>query len=125
MKTHCLTSLSRRALLVGFITAPTLTWAHSGHGPTRMSAEVRVGRVKDGAVKLVLTLVNTASTPTALLSITAKGAAPVVLPQPFEVAGFGTGELEITLDFQGEVPGRFTATLDFGDHGHRSVTVTL
>lgn len=117
------TRLTRRAMLCGLLLAPTMGLAHSGHGAARISAEATVIRRKGNTVKLVLRILNTGSRPIKLFKVTAEGAAPVTLGTPLEIAGFGEGNLMLSLEFHTAIPGIFTAHLDFGDHGQGPVTV--
>lgn len=115
--------LSRRAVLVGLVLVPGLSMAHGDHGPMRISIEAKVLRVRKGVATVRFSLANTASTPIELRGLTVEGAKVAPLAKPFEIGGFGVGEIKVEMEFGGAVPDLITATLDFRHHGKRSVRV--
>jgi len=123
MRTENYTMLSRRAVLAGLVLVPSLGMAHGDHGPRRIGIEAKVQRVRKGVATVRFSLANTASTPMELRGLSAEGAKVAPLAKPFEIGGFGVGEIKVEMDFGGAVPDVITVTLDFGHHGKRAVRV--
>ena len=123
MRTENNRMISRRAVLAGLVLVPSLGMAHGDHGPTRIGIEAKVLRVRKTVATMRFGMANTASTPIELRGLTVEGAKVAPLAKPFEIGGFGVGEIKVEMDFGETVPDFITATLDFGHHGKRSVRV--
>lgn len=123
MDKHSISPLTRRAFLAGLALVPTVALAHPGHGAAKITVDAQVLSSTSTTVTLVLQLLNLGSTPITLFGVGAKGADTVTLARPVEIAGFGGENVDVILTFQGEVPGIFTVTMDFGEHGQGPVVV--
>ena len=108
--------------MTGLVAVPSLGLAHEGHGAADIIADVTViGRTeKDLDLRIVLS--NRATHEITLMSIYAPGAD--TLDAIFQrIEPKSQASLELTLSFQNEIHGIFTAVLDFGEDGQGPVLV--
>ena len=115
--------ISRRSVVAGLLVIPVAGMTHQGHGAARIRAEAMVLSSKNNLLSLRLELANLASSPITLSAIRAEGAEDVVLKVPLEIKGYDTASFDVELHFQRQIPGVFTAHLDFGAHGQGPVLV--
>lgn len=113
---------TRRLFLAGLTVAPALVLAHEDHGSVDVIADADVLSVTGQTLTLALTMYNRGTHALTLFWLRAEGAATAeALFAPLEAGG--RTKIEITLHFDGPVPGIFTAVLDFGTDGQGPVLV--
>lgn len=80
-------------------------------------------RVNGRVISLRIALLNLGSTPVQLLGVGAENAADVVMPEPVVIDVYDEAVALVDLHFAQDIPGVFTAYLDFGEHGRGPVLV--
>lgn len=114
--------LTRRLFLGAALSLPTWALAHEDHGAADIIADAQVESFDGSALTLKLSIYNRSAHAVTLFSLIAPGAATVeALFLTIESSSFA--ETTATLRFEGEVPGIFTAILDFGEDGQGPVLV--
>ena len=114
--------LTRRGFIGAALAAPTLAFAHVGHGAADVVADAVVLDQTERQLRLKLVIYNLGEAALTLFGVIAPGAAPIeALFVSVPIAE--RTEVEVTLNFEAAVPGIFTAVLDFESEGQGPVLV--
>lgn len=109
--------------VVGASFAPTGAAAHDGHHLSHILADVAAVEAHGKIVGLELVLANQSQHRVTLKDILAPAAETAPMA-PLHIAPGEAQRVEVTLFFESNVPGIFTAVLDFGAAGQGPVLIT-
>lgn len=103
-------------------TVPTHSFAHEDHGAAQVAADATVIAQQDRTLQMILTMYNLSPHSVTLFAVGAPGAQPVEALFTTLPAREMT-QTQIELTFEDDIPGLFTAVLDFGEDGQGPVLV--
>jgi hypothetical protein len=114
--------LTRSLFLSAALALPFAAHAHEDHGAAQIIADAQVISLDASVLTLKVSIYNRAPHVVTLFSVLAPGAAAAEALF-VTIEGSGQAEVDVTLSFEGPIPGIFTAVLDFGEDGQGPVLV--